>query len=86
MVYIVTNMTQIALSTSRRTAIRLKHDLALRGRTFSDVARAVSPSVSPQCVSQVARGKKIVRIRKALAEAAGKEMSDYWPWPDAKAV
>ncbi len=79
MAYIVTNMINHGLSTARRTAIQLKHDLALKGFTFSDVARAVSPSVTPQCVSQVARGKKIVRIREALAKAAGKEVADYWP-------
>ena len=84
MVYIVTKMINTKLSTAKRIAIRLKHDLALQGLTFSDVARAVSPAVSPQCVSQVARGKRIVRIRKALAKAAGKEVADYWP--DGKAA
>ena len=71
------------LSATQRTAIRLKHDLALKGLTFSDVARAVTPQVTPQCVSQVARGKKIARIRKALAQAAGRSVTDYWPNEEA---
>lgn len=79
LVYIVTKMTNAQLSLTQRTAIRLKHDLGLRGLTLSDVARALSPAVTPQCVSQVAHGKKIARIRKALAEAAGRPVTDYWP-------
>ena len=72
------------LSTTQHIAIQLKRNLALRGLTFSNVARAVSPAVTPQSVSQVAHGKRIVRIRKALAKAAGKKVADYWP--DGKAA
>lgn len=55
----------------------IKAMMVLKGVKQVDICRKLK--VTPAAVSRVVSGKKMTKVREAIADALGKRVEDLWP-------